>query len=87
MFLYYMVIIRLSRYGRKKRPFYHITVSDSRRFRNSKFLEKIGFFNPFISIKEKNGIFINLDRLNYWINNGAKYSKKVKFLLKKYKSN
>ncbi len=80
-----MVIIRLSRYGRKKKPFYHITVSDSRKFRNSKFLEKIGFFNPLKFINKKENIYINLNRFNYWINNGAKCSKRVKFLFNEYK--
>ncbi len=80
-----MVIIRLSRYGRKKKPFYHITVSDSRKFRNSKFLEKLGFFNPLILLSNKNSIFINIKRFNYWLKNGAKCSKRVFYLFKKYK--
>ncbi len=81
-----MVIIRLSRYGRKKKPFYHITVSDSRKFRNSKFIEKIGFYNPFLSLCIKNSIYINLEKFNSWISNGAKISNRVKYLFKKYKN-
>ncbi len=81
-----MVIIRLSRYGRKKKPFYNIVVADSRKFRNAKFLEKIGYFNPFhISNFKLNNIFINLNKLNLWINNGAKTTKTVKHLIKKFK--
>ena len=41
-----MVTIRLARGGAKKKPFYHITVSDSRRARDGRFIERIGFFNP-----------------------------------------
>ena len=41
-----MVTIRLARGGAKKRPFYHLTVADSRRFRDGRFIERIGFFNP-----------------------------------------
>ncbi len=80
-----MVIIRLSKYGKKKKPFYHITVADNRRFRNSKFIEKIGFYNPLGDLNIKSNIFINLDRFNFWINKGAKYSKRVYYLFKKYK--
>ncbi len=81
-----MVIIRLSRYGRKKKPFYNIVVADSRKFRNAKFLEKIGYFNPFLKNNSKlNNIFINLNKLNLWINNGAKITKIVKHLIKKFK--
>ncbi len=81
-----MVIIRLSRYGRKKRPFYHITVSDNRKFRNSKFLEKIGFYNPLLSFNSKYSIFINLDKFNLWIKRGAKVTCRIKYLFKKYKN-
>jgi len=41
-----MVTIRLARGGAKKRPFYHITVSDSRNARDARYIERIGFFNP-----------------------------------------
>ena len=41
-----MVIIRLSRGGSKKRPFYHLTVADRRQSRDGRFIERVGFFNP-----------------------------------------
>ncbi|HAN68190.1 MAG TPA: 30S ribosomal protein S16, partial [Halieaceae bacterium] len=41
-----MVTIRLSRGGAKKRPFYHLTVTDSRKSRDGRFIERVGFFNP-----------------------------------------
>lgn len=76
-----MVRIRLSRVGSKNRPFYHIIVSDKRSARNGKFIEKIGFFNPISSGKSVKLKF-NLNRLNYWINVGAKISNRVKVLIK-----
>ncbi len=81
-----MVIIRLSRYGRKKLPFYNIVVADRRYFRNSKFIEKIGFYNPFCNnIYNKKNIFININILNKWIKYGVLISKRVLFIIKKYK--
>ncbi len=77
-----MVIIRLSRYGRKKKPIYNIIVSDRRYFRNSKFIEKIGFYNPFNDLS-----FINFNILNKWIKFGALISKRVLYIIKKYKKN
>lgn len=41
-----MVIIRLARGGSKKRPFFHLSVTDSRSARNGRFIERVGFFNP-----------------------------------------
>ncbi|XRX42772.1 MAG: 30S ribosomal protein S16 [Buchnera aphidicola (Eriosoma harunire)] len=79
-----MVKIRLSRYGSKKKPFYKIIIADSRSSRNGKFIEKIGFFNP-IATGKSHSMSINIDRMEYWNNNGAQLSKKVKFLIKKNK--
>ncbi len=80
-----MVIIRLARYGRKKLPIYNIVIADRRRFRNSKFIKKIGFYNPFISFKYKKSIYINISVLNKWLKNGALLSNRVFYLVKKYK--
>lgn len=80
-----MVIIRLARYGRKKLPVYNFVVADRRRFRNSKFIEKLGYYNPYIIFEYKKGIYIDIDVLNKWLKKGAILSKRVFFLLKKYK--
>lgn len=48
-----MVTIRLARHGAKKRPFYQVVVTDSRNARNGRFIERVGFFNPIASEKEK----------------------------------
>ncbi|HEX9852706.1 MAG TPA: 30S ribosomal protein S16 [Woeseiaceae bacterium] len=76
-----MVSIRLSRGGAKKRPFYHLIVTDSRNRRDGRYIEKLGFFNPLGSDKQVN-LRIDLDRVDYWIGKGAKPSDRVAALLK-----
>ncbi|WP_343152485.1 30S ribosomal protein S16 [Buchnera aphidicola] len=79
-----MVKIRLTRNGFKKKPFYQIIVTDSRKSRDGKFIEKIGFFTP-IQNKKENLTRINLERITYWKKKGAQLSEKVKQILKKNK--
>ena len=76
-----MVKIRLARYGRKKRPFYRIVVTDSRRRRDSGWIESIGYYNPLVEPKT---IEIDMDKLNDWINKGAQMSERVAKLKKVY---
>jgi len=76
-----MVSIRLSRAGAKKRPFYHLVVTDSRNRRDGRYLERVGFFNPVGTDREEN-IRIDLDRVDYWIGQGARPSERVAALLK-----
>ena len=65
------VKIRLARFGRNKVPFYHIVVTDSRNRRDSKFIEKIGTFNPLLDDESKDKIVIKKDRAEYWLGVGA----------------
>ena len=76
-----MVRIRLARFGRKKRPFYRIVVTDSRKRRDSGWIESIGYYNPLTNPKE---IKIDMDRLNYWLGVGAQMSDRVSKLKKIY---
>jgi small subunit ribosomal protein S16 len=76
-----MVKIRLSRGGAKKRPFYHIVVTDERNARDGRSIERIGFYNPVATGKEV-GLEINAARAQEWIGKGAQATAKVKFLLK-----
>lgn len=76
-----MVTIRLSRGGAKKRPFYHITVADSRRARDSRFIERIGFFNPLAKGQEER-LRLDLKRMAYWQSQGAQVSPRVSSLAK-----
>ncbi|AWM81220.1 30S ribosomal protein S16 [Gammaproteobacteria bacterium ESL0073] len=76
-----MVTIRLARGGSKKRPFYYITVSDSRNARDGRFIERVGFFNPVATGGE---VRLNVDqeRVAYWKGQGAQVSERVTSLLK-----
>ncbi len=76
-----MVSIRLSRGGVKKRPFYHIVVTDSRNRRDGRYIERLGFFNPFAAGKGE-PLRLDLARANYWIGVGAKPSDRVAQLIK-----
>lgn len=71
-----MVTIRLSRGGSKKRPFYHLTVTDSRNSRNGRFIERVGFFNPQARGQEER-LRIDLQRVEHWVGQGAQLSDRV----------
>ena len=79
-----MVIIRLSRGGSKKRPFYHVVVADSRRSRDGRFIEQVGFFNPVARGKEER-LRIQQDRIDHWVGLGAQVSDRVRALSKQAK--
>jgi small subunit ribosomal protein S16 len=76
-----MVTIRLSRGGAKKRPFYHIVVTDSRNRRDGRYIERLGFFNP-VATGQENELQLDLERADYWIGKGAKPSDRVASLIK-----
>lgn len=76
-----MVTIRLARAGAKKRPFYHIVVTDSRNRRDGRYIERLGFYNPIASERE-DGLKINQERLAYWLAQGAKASERVAKIIK-----
>ena len=76
-----MVSIRLSRAGAKKRPFYHLVVTDSRNRRDGRYIERVGFFNP-VGREHEENLRIDLERADYWIGQGAKPSERVASLLK-----
>ena len=80
-----MVTIRMSRGGAKKRPFYHIVVTDSRSRRDGRFIERLGFFNPIAAGGEER-LRIDLDRLQYWQSQGAQISERVNKLIKEYRA-
>jgi small subunit ribosomal protein S16 len=75
-----MVTIRLSRGGAKKRPFYHVTVTDSRRSRDGRFIERVGFFNPLARGQEER-LRLDRERIAYWQGQGAQISDRVAKLL------
>lgn len=69
-----MTVVRLTRMGRKKRPFYRIVVTDSRKRRDSGWIESIGYYNPMV---EPEVIKFDQERLDYWKSVGAKLSQRV----------
>jgi len=79
-----MVTIRMARGGAKKRPFYHIVVADSRRSRDGRYIERIGFYNPIATGGEER-LRIDTERTEYWSSQGAQLSARVSRLLKEYK--
>ncbi|EJB84779.1 ribosomal protein S16 [Helicobacter pylori Hp H-11] len=75
-----MTVIRLTRIGRKKKPFYRVVVTDSRKRRDGGWIESIGYYNP---LSEPKDIKIDKERLNYWKSMGAKMSERVEKLSQK----
>lgn len=79
-----MVKIRLTRGGAKKRPFYHIIVTDGRNKRDGRALERLGFYNPVASGQDK-PLEVDVDRVDHWLGQGAQMSDKVRELYKQAK--
>lgn len=76
-----MVKIRLTRGGAKKRPFYHIIVTDSRSARDGRNIERLGYYNPVASGNEKR-IELDISRVDHWVGQGAQLTDKVRNLYK-----
>lgn len=76
-----MVVIRLSRGGSKKNPFYSVVVADSRNRRDGRFIERVGFYNPSARAGAE-GLRIDEARTQYWVENGAQLSDTVARLVK-----
>ncbi|MDP5056686.1 30S ribosomal protein S16 [Marinomonas hwangdonensis] len=76
-----MVTIRLSRGGSKKRPFYHLNVADSRRARDGRYIERLGFFNP-VARGQEERLRVDLERVNHWVSQGAQLSDRAAQLIK-----
>ena len=75
-----MVKIRLRRVGAKKAPFYRIVVADSRAPRDGRFIEELGTYNP---AADGDKLKVNMERVQYWVSNGAQPTDTVRGLLKK----
>ncbi len=77
-----MVKIRLQRQGKKKAPFYHIVVADSRSPRNGKIIEQLGTYDPMTNPAT---VILDNEKVEKWIKNGAKPTDSVKALIEKNK--
>ena len=75
-----MVKIRLRRMGAKKAPYYRIVVADSRNPRDGRFIEEVGVYDP---MADGSKLTVKMDRVEYWIANGAQPTDTVRGLLKK----
>ena len=76
-----MVKIRLTRGGAKKRPFYHIVVTDQRNKRDGRAIERLGFYNPVASGNDQR-LQLDTERVKHWVGHGAQLTDKVRSLLK-----
>ncbi len=75
-----MLMIRLARFGAKKKPFYRVVVIEKERARNGRSLEVVGHYNPLTHPAQ---VVLKHDRIEYWTKNGAQMSDTVKRLLEK----
>jgi len=69
--------IRLARGGSKKRPFYAIVASDSRMPRDGRFIEKLGTYNPLLAKDSEDRVKMNMERVQYWLDQGAQPTDRV----------
>ncbi len=76
-----MLKLRLSRGGTKKRPVYKVVVADSRFARDGRFIEKVGFYNPLLPKEKKERIGLELERIKYWLDQGAQPTTRVARIL------
>ena len=76
-----MLKMRLSMGGTKKRPVYKIVVADSRFPRDGRFIEKLGFFNPLLPKDKKERVGLDLERIKYWLGQGARPTTRVARIL------
>ena len=81
-----MVVVRLSRGGAKKRPFFNIVVTDKRNRRDGSFIERLGFYNPNASEKEKHSLRVDIARIEHWKSQGAQLSPTVSRLVRDFAS-
>lgn len=71
------VKIRLARGGAKKRPYYRVVVTDSRSPRDGKYIEKVGTHNPLLPKDHADRVKLDIERIEYWLGQGAKPSDRV----------
>ncbi|PJB70478.1 MAG: 30S ribosomal protein S16 [Alphaproteobacteria bacterium CG_4_9_14_3_um_filter_47_13] len=75
--------MRLSRSGRKGRPFYRIVVADKRMARDGRYVERLGTYNPLLANDDENRVVLNAERVKYWLEQGAEPSTRVHLFLAK----
>src|SRR5204862_414617 len=76
-----MLKIRMSRGGTKKRPFYKIVIADARCPRDGRFIERVGHYNPLLPKESAERVKMDLDRVKYWLSQGAQPSDRIERFL------
>ena len=72
-----MLVMRMTRHGAKKRPYYHIVIADSRYPRDGRYIEKIGAYNPMLTKENPQRVTFDVERVKHWIKSGAQPSERV----------
>ena len=80
-----MIVIRLARGGKHKSPFYRVVVSDKRAPRDGRYIERIGSYNPVFNKQGDQKIELDLERVDYWLGEGAQMSDRVSILVKRHR--
>ena len=78
-----MLTIRLSRFGKKKKPFYRVVVTESSRPRDGRFVEIVGTYDP---LKDPAEVKLNAERIKYWMGHGAQPSDTVRSIIRRQKT-
>ena len=78
-----MLTIRLSRFGKKKKPFYRVVVTESSRPRDGRFVEIVGTYDP---LKDPAEVKLDAERIKHWISRGAQPSDTVRSIIRRQKS-
>ena len=78
-----MVVIRLARGGAKHRPFYNMVVADSRRARDGRFIERVGFYDP-KAPEGREALRVDVERVKHWKGKGAQLSPTVARLVRQF---
>ncbi len=76
-----MIVIRMSRHGTKKRPFYHIVVADRRFPRDGRYIENVGTYNPMLAKEDPKRVVLKAERIKEWIKKGAQPSERIARIL------
>lgn len=70
-------VMRMTRHGAKKRPYYHIVIADSRNPRDGRFIEKVGTYNPMLANDNPQRVVFDVERVKYWLSKGVQPSDRV----------
>ena len=73
-------VIRLARYGAKKRPYYHIVAADQRAPRDGRYIEKLGAYNPLLPQNHQDRLVLDTEKVSAWLSKGAQPTERLQKL-------